>query len=155
MEFDVEKFLNSKSQKGDINPKKAKLLFQTPLKKVIQQNEKSMPSPNLSLSYTNWLKINEEHEKYINNLHLNVSAHQFINILCKTELTGAKLKLKNGDKIIEGIVTQERENIFLIILPDNKIKKFPKNDHVFSLQIKNIKYLLIGKFLKKNRFLKK
>lgn len=103
------------------------------------------------MKYSDFLPINQLHTEYIQELKGNLSPDNFLPILYRAELTGAKIIINNKS----GFIVEERVNTLFIIFEDDKIKIFPKNQNNFIFEHENIQYIFYGKNLKKNRFLRK
>ncbi|RVD92568.1 hypothetical protein TUBRATIS_009220 [Tubulinosema ratisbonensis] len=151
-DFDVLEHLNTKSkEKIESNIKKVhtRTSFISDQKESLKR--KVIKQTYSQLKYTDFLKVNELHNEYIK----KIKSTNFLQILYKAELTGALLKFKTISGIKEGIVVEERKNSFLIIHSDDSLKVYPKQMYDFVYKVDGIRYFILGKFLKYNRFFKK
>lgn len=125
--------------------------------------------------YADFLPLSNLHAEYMNNLIKFMSPDSFLPILYTAELTGAFIKIRNAvskktckfkclcndkkcetdKRVSDGIVMEERENVLIVIRPDNSKKMYVKNLNTFVLCVKGIDYTLFGCRLKKNRYIKK
>lgn len=99
-------------------------------------------------TYSQFEEINKLFNSYVPQ---SSNPKLFVNQLYKMELTGAKIKINNKSFII----VEERKNSIITISQDNRIRTFIKSGLEFIFEHNNVQYLILGKGLKLNRFVKK
>ncbi|KAK1350119.1 hypothetical protein CWI38_1151p0010 [Hamiltosporidium tvaerminnensis] len=157
-DYNIEQHINSKLPPSEtLNNFNTTFFLNSDFIKNEKQNEKrGIVNLNYDgLTYDQFTEINVLHTEYIKEMKVNLSPTLFLPVLYKAELTGAFLKFKKENKRCEGIVIEERENVFVMIDILNKIKKYPKSINNFVFTHDNVDYYLFGNRLKKNRFFKK
>lgn len=150
--FDVETHFESKIGKNNLCSQGRVINFQPapfcstrkPIEKGIKRIIKE------KFKYEEFKIINELHNDYIRELKGNQHPNAFNDILYKSELTGAKIRI-NGKF---GFVIEERKNSLTVIFEGDKIKIFPKAVWNFVYSFDGVDYMFFTSNMKKNRFLK-
>lgn len=98
-------------------------------------------------------------EEYIKALRGTLTQTAFLPLLYRAELIGASVELvatgaaKRGNPA--GILVEERENVFVVVHPGDKVKMYPKQSHDLIVHTNNTRYLFMGRALKLSRQLAK
>lgn len=151
-EFDVESHYESKIKNGSLKDQGIILRFNKPtyrpsnpeiikgLRRIAKDRFK----------YEDFIEINKIHSAYLKELKGNLSPKGFLDILYKSELTGAMIDIAGKS----GFVIEERKNSISVIFPENIVKLYIKSCWNFKINFEGVDYLFFCNNLKNNRFLK-
>ncbi|KAF9761746.1 hypothetical protein NGRA_2411 [Nosema granulosis] len=99
-------------------------------------------------TYSQFEEVNKLFKEYIPKV---ADPKMFVNQLYKMELAGAEIEIDNR----KCIIVEERKNSIITISKDNILRTRIKAGLKFIFEHNNVKYLVIARNLKMNRFMKK
>lgn len=151
-EFDVISHLSSNTKNNALEKGFKAIYFRNSTQQKEVKNKKvSVKRTNFDdFLFSDFLYINKLHNQYLDNIKNSVLPNMFMSYLHKTELTGARVQVKNSFKK-DGIIIEERKNSLIIMHEDNSVNTYPKATNNFILCHDGVKYLFYGRSMKKTR----